>query len=181
MDYLTNAATQPPRSTLLTVLCILTFIGSGYRIASSMFSLATIGKLANMEQQFKEAEARQKQKADSGSAKNQEFAQKIMEESKAMFNPQTMRYMAFAGIGAAILTLAGAILMWQRKMAGFYLYVAGCLAEVGIPFAVLKVGFLLGISTAVGGFFSLIFIVLYAFCIKELRPVKANIEGHYVQ
>ncbi|HMP92684.1 MAG TPA: hypothetical protein PKD90_07425, partial [Phnomibacter sp.] len=64
---------------------------------------------------------------------------------------------------------------------GFYLYVAGCLAEVGIPFAVLKVGFLLGISTAVGGFFSLIFIVLYAFCIKELRPVKANIEGHYVQ
>ena len=93
----TNApeATPGQRPTFLTVLCILTFIGSGLAVLMYLLGIFGIGALNNFLGSYG-AETT----ADAG-----------------VFKPIMMLVISAA-------SLYGAIMMWSLKKMGFYLYVA---------------------------------------------------------
>jgi hypothetical protein len=93
-----NSITQRP--TLLTVLCIMTFIGSGVNFISSLFIALFYTQVAII------AESIQKNLKWPG--------MEMILEGKPMFF--AVSALIFAGC------LVGAFLMWQQKKAGFHIY-----------------------------------------------------------
>ena len=164
------------RPTLLKVLCILTFIGSSWLILTQMWSYSTASKTAQMISSIRNVS--QNDSANKDSSVQQQHAthkegfflgKKMMMSVSKMLTVENIRKTAIGTIMSAILTLIGAILMWRFKRSGFYLYIAGTVIGLSVPF------YLYGANTmSVGisffsGFFGLIFIALYALNIKSLR------------
>ena len=89
-----ESAATAKRPTFLTVLCILTFIGSGLGVLFSILGIIGVGALSNYASNFAGASA---ETAGTG----------------------TMVAMAFF----SALSLTGAILMWNLKKIGFFAYV----------------------------------------------------------
>jgi len=164
------------RPTLLKVLCILTFIGSSWLILTQLWSYSTASKTAQMISSIRNVS--QNDSANKDSSVQQQHAthkegfflgKKMMMSVSKMLTVENIRKTAIGTIMSAILTLIGAILMWRFKRSGFYLYIAGTIIGLSVPF------YLYGANTmSVGisffsGFFGLIFIALYALNIKSLR------------
>jgi hypothetical protein len=166
---------RPERPTLLKVLCILTFIGSSWLILTNIGAYATASKTAKIisdvrkEIEKDSAKNTDSLKANAGHKKGFIFREKMMSSFSKIMTAESIRKTAIGSIISAILTLIGAILMWQLKRSGFYLYIVGTLIGLSVPF------YLYGANTmSVGisfftGFFGLIFIALYALNIKSLR------------
>ncbi len=162
------------RPTLLTVLCILTFIGSGWSIASNIWSYSSAQKTAAM---FAENTARRNDSSvnnDSvrmhpGNKKRFFFGQKMMSSVSKLMTVDNIRRMAVGVIISSLLTLSGALLMWWLRRKGFYIYILGVVIGLLIPFYLYGGNFLaVGIS-AFSGFFGLLFIALYALNLKVMR------------
>jgi hypothetical protein len=77
--------------------------------------------------------------------------------------------MAIGSLVAALLTLSGALLMWQLKRNGFYLYIAGVAVGIIIPFYVFGNDLVAVGASSFANFFGLIFIALYALNLKSLK------------
>lgn len=171
-------STQPSRPTFLTVLCILTFLGSGYSLISNIGGYMSAGVSAKT---MKVVSSEMKSTTDSlataadstGKAKSnagQEFAESIVNSMSSMFTEENLKNSALIGIAAAALCLIGAILMWMLKKNGFYAYLAGTLLGIAGPIAVFGAGnFIAIIGTMIGGFIGLIFVVLYGVNLKHMR------------
>lgn len=166
------------RPTLLKVLCILTFIGSSWLILTQVWSYSTATKTAQMMSSVK-AKMSQKdsifkkdstiQPSQHSKRKENFFGKKMIISVSKMMTAENIRKTAIGSVLSAILTLIGAILMWQLKRNGFYIYVVGTVVSLMVPF------FLYGLNTMslgfsfFSGFFGLLFIALYALNIKSLR------------
>jgi hypothetical protein len=70
---------------------------------------------------------------------------------------------------AGLFTLAGAILMWFQRRNGFYLYIAGVLIGIALPFYLYGNDLLTVGIASFGAFFGLLFIVLYALNLKWMN------------
>ncbi len=110
--------TQPKRPGFLSTLCILTFIGAGLIL---LFSLMGVNKIfftsederaADRQQEYEQMEQAFPDKADAFLAAN---------EAAAPYERTNWLISFFCNL----LTLAGAVMMWQVKKTGFYLYAAG--------------------------------------------------------
>jgi hypothetical protein len=121
-----NVQQTTQRPTFLTVLCILTFIGSGLGILLNLLGIFGIGALSSLASTYGAP-------ADAG-----------------VMKPILMLIFS-AG------SLYGAILMWNLKKMGFYLYVAAQVLLVAFGF------------TWIGLFFAALFIVLYVLNFKHLE------------
>ena len=181
MESNLNEFEQEPhiRPTLLTVLCILTFIGSGMTIVTnignsyqylSLFCTHNgkdvyffCWKQAGMIQPGKMILLSGKmRKTLSFRAKNDVVGLKRM-------TVENIRKSAIGAIISGVCTLLGALLMWRLRRNGFYLYIAGVIIGLVVPFYLYGNNFLaVGISSF-SGFFGLVFIALYALNIKSLR------------
>jgi len=158
--------TEKTRPTFLTVLCILTFVGSGFSLLSSLMSIAT-SKIASssgfmsliydaMNQSMEEIP---------------EAMVNIMETAMQMA-AKAIEYGVAIGITNAILYAAsiyGAILMFNLKKKGFYLYSA---AQILLLFVMpVIIGF--NLFTIMGMMFSLIFttafIIMYGVNTKQMN------------
>ena len=97
------------------------------------------------------------------------FRKTMMGSASKIMTADNIRKTAIGAVISAILTLIGAILMWQLKRSGFYIYVVGTVVSLLVPF------FLYGFNTMsfgisfFSGFFGLLFTALYALNIKSLR------------
>ena len=165
------------RPTLLKVLCILTFIGSSWLILTQIWSYSTASKTAQMISSVRNVSQNDSAINRDSSVQQQHarhkegffLGKKMMISVSKMLTVENIRKTAIGTIMSAILTLIGAILMWWLKRSGFYLYIAGTILGLSVPF------YLYGANTmSVGisffsGFFGLIFIALYALNIKSLR------------
>jgi hypothetical protein len=80
-----------------------------------------------------------------------------------------IRKKAIGSIISGILTLLGAILMWQLNKKGFYIYIAGILFEIIVPVYLYGTNIMSFGITFLSGFFGLLFIALYALNIKSMR------------
>ena len=173
--------TEPTqRPTFLTVLCILTFIGSGWAILSSAWSYSTASKFTKDMTAFKHDNRDSVLLKDSVSLNDtahvnkkgrhsSEFGLQMRSAFSKMLTEDNIRKGAIGGIIAAFFTLIGAILMWRLKRIGFYIYIVGVVIAGIIPFYLYGSNFLaVGISSF-GSFFGLIFIALYALNLKSMN------------
>lgn len=161
------------RPTLLTVLCILTFIGSSWLIVSNIWAYGTAAKTAEMISVASKREINDSTfQKDSANAKvirkkHSLFGERMMLSVAKIMTADNIRKNATGTVLSALITFFGALMMWRLKRRGFYIYIAGTLLGIIIPLYFYGVNMAsIGISFF-PGFFGLIFIALYALNFKS--------------
>ena len=149
------------RPMFLKVLCILTFVGSGFAVLGALFSLMFSGA---MESTLKASKGAMRDIDDNGIL-NIDFEQIMIWQ----------KYMNLAGILGALLCLGGALLMWRLKKIGYFIYIPGAI----IPAIVGIIGTQAMFTGAVSGFASIgayfglliavVFVILYGLNFKSLK------------
>lgn len=161
------------RPSFLTWLCILTFIGSGWALISCVWTYTMAGKTNIV---FKERVQVKKDSAllhDTARIRRREKASPLEGKIKAslskIVNAENMRKAAIGGFIASLLTLAGAILMWNLRRQGFYIYIIGVIVGILVPFYLYGNDLIAVGATSFANFFGLVFIALYALNLKSMR------------
>ncbi|MEO6232362.1 MAG: hypothetical protein ABJB11_22935 [Ferruginibacter sp.] len=159
----------PSRPGFLTVICILTFIGSGWGIIGGVIQFATSDKQASQIIVAKKKAASDIQKKGDNNAGTR-FAEKMVNSMSTAFTAENFRKAGIAAIIGALFCLAGALLMWRLKRTGFYSYILGVLIGIVSPFIIYGNDNLMAIITSIGvGFIGLVFIILYGVNVKHMR------------
>ena len=162
------------RPTLLTVLCILTFIGSSWTIIANVWSYSTAARSA------KAFSTIMKRQDDSGpqndtivqkrkDEKHSIFEKKMMTSVSKIMTEENIRKNSIGAIISGLFTLVGAVLMWRLRRIGFYLYIAGVFIGLIVPFYLFGNNLLAVGMSVFSGFFGLVFIALYALNFKNFR------------
>ncbi|MEG0796794.1 MAG: hypothetical protein RR397_09885 [Odoribacter sp.] len=155
------------RPTLLIVLCVLTFIGSGWSVLSNLFSMFTAG-LMNSNMQMEQYSNMAGQMEDGGVTS---FLSGILNSSMEVLQVTIAHAneIAVMGIVLSVISLLGAVMMFQLKRLGFYLYTASqILALFILPyFAGFSIAVLIGMLSS--GLFAILFIILYAVNLKYMN------------
>lgn len=155
------------RPTFLTVLCILTFIGSGWGVLSQLFSLFTAGMVdsnVQMEQYSNMVENME----NSGTAS---FLSGFLSSTQEVLQATMMhaKEIAIISLILSVFSLCGAILMFNLKRIGFYFYtVAQILMLFVTPYFA---GFSMIVITGMifSAIFAVLFIILYSLNFKYMR------------
>lgn len=151
------------RPTFLTILCILTFIGSGWSIYSGIsnyYMADTAYGLVN--EQFDKV---QEQLNDQ---EGTEAVGKLFQSVSESVTPEKIKNSGIATSVTSVITLIGAILMWGLRRTGFYVYVVGAVAAIIAPIIIFD-GFVGAIASGGAAFAGILFIILYALNLKHLR------------
>jgi hypothetical protein len=155
------------RPVFITVLCILTFIGSSWSIINQGIKYFTANSQAAVISKIKEKANGDLQK-NHNPGKDSRLAIKMV--NSLTTSPENIRKGALAGIVAAVLCLAGAYMMWNLKKTGFYLYVAGTLTGIISPFIIIGgSNFISIIWSVVIGFVGLLFVILYGVNLRYMK------------
>jgi hypothetical protein len=154
------------RPTFLTILCVLTFLGSAFGIYSAITNYTAAGLASGVTQEALETAKDQidEQAKDEESA---EIVNKIMDSVSGDISEEKIKNSALASGIANILTLIGAVLMWGLNKKGFFLYIAGTLVAIVAPLVIYD-GFLGFIGSGMIAFMGIIFCVLYFLNVKHM-------------
>ncbi|MCU0396256.1 MAG: hypothetical protein MUF29_10120 [Chitinophagaceae bacterium] len=156
---------KPRRSAFLTVLCVLTFLGSGYGIFSGMVQYMKAPELTSQMQKQMEKN-KEEIKGKGGNSQ----AERMFQDSAAMMvDQEKMQHSAIASVVCNLLTFGGALLMFLMNRAGFWLYVAGTVAGVAAPLMIYGHNSLAALLVYIPGFVGLVFIVMYAFNLQDMK------------
>lgn len=154
------------RPSLLTALCILTFIFSGYSIFKSVSEFVSAEETVGLTKDVMD-DALDKAEEGVKSEKEAKMLESIVGSITKGISVENMKNNALATGISCLLTLLGAILMWGLNKKGFYLYIIGSLISIFGPIFIFQ-GF---IGMAAGGFtafFSVLFCVLYGLNLKHM-------------
>jgi len=144
---------------MLNVLTILTFIGSGISLLSSIWSFTTLSQTRATLEMTRGVQGELNEDLDNP------FVNNIMEGTMRMLENGPTIYTV--GIIVAILSILGALQMRKLKKTGFFLYSAANIAGVAVPLAIVGFGFM-GSMILLGSVFTILFIILYAVNLKHL-------------
>jgi hypothetical protein len=165
-----NEIITPQRPVFLKVLCMLTFIGSGYNIINSAvtyFKADAISKIfVDVRSEMDKDLSEKKNAKDTGEVK---LVTNIMNTASEISTPENLRKTAIANFATSIICLTGAILMWKLRRTGYYLYVLGTIIGIIIPFYLFGANFLTNISAGVMGFIGILFVIFYAMNLKSMK------------
>ncbi|HSR39307.1 MAG TPA: hypothetical protein VLL95_10370 [Phnomibacter sp.] len=161
----TTVFVKPKRTTFVTVLCILTFLGSAYGIFAGLLAYSKGPQIsrANKEQ-------RAKQESKPGTRKESEFDKKMDSEIAMFMDAEKIKQNAVASILTNAITFIGAFLMFRMNSKGFWVYVLGTVGGVIAPLVIFGHNSLANIFAYGSGFVGLIFIVMYAFNLRDMKP-----------
>lgn len=163
-----NESVKAIRPTFLTVICILTFMGSGWSILNNFSTYREADKAATIMATALDSASNQidQEVKDQPGA---DFAQKMLSGARELSDPVKIKKNALFGIMAAVITLAGGFLMFQQNKKGFWIYVLGTLVSVVAPFLVFGMTNFIGVLMgAMSGFVGIIFCVMYAVNLKHM-------------
>lgn len=165
----TEVTVKPARPTFLTVLCILTFIGSGWGIVSGFTSYMSANVTSELTRaSMQDAQDQISSAGDSNAGTR--MAEKMLSGVGDALKPENIKKSAIFSIIAAVFTLLGGILMFQLKKVGFWVYVLGTAISIAGPLIVFGAGnFISMAATAGAAFIGVIFVVLYGLNLKHLR------------
>ncbi len=169
-DFETHPEARP---SFLTWLCILTFIGSGWALISCVWTYSMASKTNIIFQENMHVKD-STLGSDTSDMRRREkispFEGKIKASLSKIVSTDNMRKAAIGGFIASLLTLAGAILMWNLKRQGFYIYILGVVFGILIPFYLYGNDLIAVGATSFANFFGLVFIALYALNLKSMGP-----------
>ena len=165
----TNTSTMgiaPARPTLLTVICIISFIMGAIGIYSGVKNLTMdpVAERAKLETTMAE------QVAKIGANSN-EMTNKLMESAHdvGVKGIENAKPIGIAGVVLSLLSVFGVWLMWNLKKNGFWLYLLATIGGLAVPLIFLGGGWLALASVGFVGFFSIIFVILYAVNLKHMH------------
>ena len=165
MELVNNEPQQPVRNTFLTIICILTFIGSGWGIVKSFQSYIAADFAATIVQEAMDEAQTKMDEQDEVPG----FVKNIFGSITEGLSPANIRKMGLMEMISNVLTLIGGILMWNLCKSGFWIYVAGITFLMITPMVIFGNGLIGLIASGAAGFFGVIFIVLYAVNLKQMR------------
>ncbi|MBX2980842.1 MAG: hypothetical protein KF905_16265 [Flavobacteriales bacterium] len=163
MDQYAPVPAQRP--TLLTVLCILSFIAGAWGVVDGYRTGFTDKPQRDLEEARTTIEEAMEQMGG-GSG----LAERMMEEGLAAAE-QTVQHaqpIGISGLALSALSLFGVWLMWNLKRNGFYLYVLAGIGGLIAPIAILGTSSVVIMGMGISGFFTVLFIVLYAVNLKHM-------------
>lgn len=157
------------RPTFLTVLCIMTFVVSGYNLLMSVIGL--FGENALDSNQMESGMAQLREAMNEADPNTRDFLVQVMDAMRDMVQTG-MEYATTLGIGEIIsagLSLLGAILMFNLRKSGYYTYIAAKIIGVAVPFAIFGFNLLTTILYGFAALISVVFIILYGINRKALH------------
>jgi len=154
-------STAPVRPTFLKVLCILSFIGTGIGLISGLWGWWSNHQLAEGGGALMNA----MNAMPEGGDKAADAVNQMANAFGVDFAKQAMSSMIVGLLN--VIVFAGAMMMWNLKKTGFYIYTIGQVAQIIVPFVV--VGGLLGGATGmITAVFSIAFIIMYGVNLKSM-------------
>lgn len=157
------------RPLFLKVLCILTFIGSGYGIINSAVTFFKADEIANIVKQVKTQMNDDLKRKNERNPDKVNFLNKIMANASSMSSPENLRKTSIGNCITSLLGLLGALLMWNLRRVGFYIYTLGTLISIILPFYMFGSNFLTNISAGFLGFIGILFVIFYAMNLKSMK------------
>jgi hypothetical protein len=156
------------RPSLLTVLCVLTFVVSAYYVFSGIFGLFVAENFDQSQwDQISEQVGEALNDADENSAQIMETVMAAV--SQTVTNAiENALLLGLTEIFVALLSAFGAYWMWSLRKSGFWIYTAAKVVGVAVPLILL--GFNI-VTIALYGFalfIGIIFIILYATTRKHM-------------
>ncbi len=150
------------RPGLLTALCILTFIGSGFGILNNIFGMIMSPIKDLFGPEFFETAL---------DNVHDDFARKFVEQAfeiakkaiEHIFEISLTQFLLYAA------SLTGAILMFQLKKNGFYIYSAAQVLLLFVAPAFIGFNLFVNIGILFGSVFTILFIALYAINLKKMN------------
>ena len=159
MEENNSGAEAPKRPTFITVLCILTWVGCGIGIVMSVLAFVAAKAASGMVGMAN----------DMAAAAGEGMTAEGSAAVAAMNSGMTNVYISLAGgLIGSVLCLLGSLQMWKLKKMGFYVYVAGQVIAMAIPF-IFPVMAGMGGMGVVGMIFPIVFIVLYGINLKHMH------------
>jgi hypothetical protein len=160
MEIVENPTKQKP--TLVTILCIFTFIGSGLGIVTNIFGMI-LSPIANFfEPDFFEMTLNNIQ---------DDFVSELVEQALLMgqkaihhlFEISLVKLLLYAA------SLTGAILMFQLKKTGFYIYTTAQIFLLLVAPAFIGFNLFTNFGILFSSVFTILFIALYAIHLKKMN------------
>jgi hypothetical protein len=151
------------RPTFLTVLCILTFIGSGWGVYKGFSGYFTADFAASV---ISETQSQVNDKL--GDKEQPAFLKNMMGNMFSSLSADNIKKMSIISLISNIFTLIGAIVMWGLRKQGFYLYVVGIGVSVVGSIVVFGGGLIGLVSGGGAAFFGIMFSVLYGLHLKYM-------------
>lgn len=151
--------TAPKRPTFLTVLCILTWVGSVWAIISLFLGKAAVSMASGMAEGMSSV-------AEGAAGSSPELSKAMEDMNSAVSNYDTYMYI---GIACALLCIVGAVMMWQLKKMGFYVYVVGELVAPILGIVLLGSSAMAGAMAVLGMIIPVVFVVLYGLNLKHMK------------
>lgn len=166
MTDMNTGAKQRP--TLLTVICILSFIAGAWGIISGAMNLMAgsgSDEMAKLRAQMEESQAQMGELGEGGDAMNgmMDGMMEAAEKTAASAKP-----MGIASIVLSLLSLFGVWKMWNLQKQGFYIYLLAALAGLIVPFVFMGFNIISIAAVGLGGLFTILFIILYAVNLKHM-------------
>lgn len=151
----------PIRSQFLTLLCVLTFIGSALSLFDAIMTLGQTDAASatpRIERTYTPEQRKQLPK--------EYFEDRSAGAENVPTDPAQIRLLSMAQLPYALLTFLGALLMFRLRRVGFWVYVAGVV--IGLILPVVLVGFG-ALNTSFGVFFSILFAGLYWLNLRDMQ------------
>jgi hypothetical protein len=167
MDTSPEVTAPKRRPDFLLVLCILTFLGSGFGLLSACTNYISADVLTELGQDALNQSRQEAGKELSGGEKR--LVEKVINNASALLDPVKLKQNYLFSFISNLLTMGGGILMFRLRKAGFWLYIAGTVVLVATPAIIFGVGNLLSLGMTMGsGIVGILFIVLYSLNLKHL-------------
>lgn len=157
------------RPQFLKILCILTFIGSGWGICSGLFSYFNADNSAKIMVEVKIKDSTNVRGDSSRKHKPPVFVQEILRNAQKALTPDNLRKISISKILTGLFCLSGALLMWNLRRQGYYLYILGVAIEIFTPFYLFGNNSYVILSSIFIAFFGVLFVIFYGMNIKSMK------------
>ena len=160
---------KPNRPTFLTVLCILTFVVSGYHFVQGLIGIF-INKSVDTAT-FNEMSEQLYESMEQMDGEQQQFMQSFIDSIQVTINAIIENAVAIGVFEmlASALGIFGAILMFKLNKKGYYLYILAKIVGVIAPLVIIGFNVLTISIYSFIAFIGIIFIVLYGLNVKYMR------------
>ena len=156
----------PKRPTLLTVICILSFIMGAIGLWSGYMTAFTDKPQRDLEKMHVQNQEMIDQMGDANPMLTQTMESGIAMQENVVAHAKPMGY---GGLVFSVISVIGVWLMWNLKKNGFWLYLLAAIGGLVIDFMYMTGGLMANIGIGGGILITAVFVILYGVNLKHMR------------